>query len=76
MTDSKVYTENENFNRFETLINTKEILTTEEKNFCENWDSEESNRVLNFLGENQWLNINVYSEHEHDEFQLKMEQGI
>jgi len=70
------YLENEKFNRFEMLMNTKEILTTEEKEFCESWDKEECDRVLNYIGASRWLNINVYSEHEHDEFQLRMEQGI
>jgi hypothetical protein len=54
----------------------KEILTQEEYDFCKSWDAAEAWKYLNDIGNGRYLNINVYSEHEHEEFQLRMEQGI
>ena len=62
--------------KYQTLINTKEILTQEEYEFCVEWDATEAWKYLNNIGEGRWLNINVYSEHEHEEHQLRMEQGL
>jgi hypothetical protein len=62
--------------KYQTLINTKEILTQEEYEFCVEWDAAEAWKYLNNIGEGRWLNINVYSEHEHEEHQLRMEQGL
>ena len=76
MEASKIYEEEQKLNKFETLINEKEILTKEERDFCFDWDLEESKRVLNYVGDGKWLNINVYSEHEHQDYINSLEKGI
>ncbi len=58
------------------LINTKEILTNEEREIVLAFDSELDCKYLNNIGENRWLNINVYSEHEHHERVWRMERGF
>jgi hypothetical protein len=58
------------------LINTKEILTNEEREIVLAFDSELDYKYLNNIGENRWLNINVYSEHEHHERVWRMERGF
>lgn len=62
--------------QYQKLINTVEFLTQEEYDFCKEWDAEEAWKYLNNIGENRWLNINVYSEHEHEKRQFEMETGI
>jgi hypothetical protein len=54
----------------------KEILTQEEYEFCKAWDAEEASKYLFNMVEDRYLNLNVYSEVEKEEFDLKMEQGI
>jgi hypothetical protein len=71
-----IYELEQEWSKYQTLINTKEILTQEEYEFCVEWDAAEAWKYLNNIGEGRWLNINVYSEHEHEEFQLRMEQGL
>ncbi len=48
----------------------------EEYEFCVQWDAKEAWSCLHNVGNGRWLNTNVYSECEHDERQLRMEQGI
>lgn len=57
------------------LIDTKEILTDEERKIVLSFDSELDSKYLNNVGNNRWLNINVYSEHEHHERVWRMERG-
>lgn len=71
-----IYESEQEWLKYQELINTKEILTQEEYEFCVEWDAAEAWKYLNNIGEGRWLNINVYSEHEHDERQLRMEQGL
>jgi hypothetical protein len=72
MSPEDIYTAELEFARYNELMS-KEILTQEEYEFCKAWDAEEA---WKYLGNGRYLNINVYSEHEHEEFQLRMEQGI
>ena len=53
----------------------KEILTQEEYEFCKAWDAEEAWKYLNDIGNGRYLNINVYSEHEHHERVWEIERG-
>ncbi len=64
--------EREKNERFETLVNTKEILTKEEVDFVISWCPEEYENMF-YLNDNEFLNLNVYSEHDHDleEFQIE-----
>ena len=76
MMNQEIYDAEQDYNRYQMLINTKEILNQEEYEFCKEWDAEETWKYLNDIGERGWLNINVYSEYEHEEHQLRMEMGI
>lgn len=58
------------------LINTKEILTSEEREIVLKYAPELDTKYLHSIGNRGWLNINVYSEAEHHEWVLRMEQGI
>ena len=59
------------------LINTKEILTNEEREIVLAFDPELDRKYLNKLyGDRGWLNINVYSEYEHHERVHRIECGI
>jgi hypothetical protein len=57
------------------LIDTKEILTNEEREVVLSFDPELDSKYLNNIGNGRWLNINVYSEHEHHERVWRMERG-
>jgi hypothetical protein len=73
------YEAQQDLNKFNDLINNKEILTKEEYDFCVAWDKETSWKYLNIINisnENFGLNINVYSEAEHHEQIHRMECGI
>lgn len=61
-----VYELEQEWLRYQELINTKEILTQEEYEFCVEWDAAEAWKYLNNIGEGRWLNINVYTEHDHE----------
>lgn len=76
MMTQDTYNATQDFNRYNMLMNTKEILNQEEYDFCKAWDAAEAWQYLNDLGNGRWLNVNVYSEHEHEEHQLRMEQGL
>ena len=67
-----IYDEMQKNERFEQLVNTKEILTREEADFVISWDPTEHENMF-YLNENEFLNMNVYSEHDHDlkEFQIE-----
>ena len=57
------------------LIDTKEILTNEEREVVLAFDKELDSKYLNDIGEGRWLNVNVYSEHDHHERVWRMERG-
>ena len=86
MTQEVLYLAEQDYQRYQKLINTKEVLTQEEYEFCKEWDAEEASKYLNnigpawkdggFNGENRYLNINVYSEANKEEYDLKREMGI
>jgi hypothetical protein len=73
------YEAQEEYNKFNDLINNKEILTKEEYDFCVAYDKEPSWKYLNIINYNNEqryaLNINVYSEAEHHERIYQMECG-
>ena len=58
--------------RFEMLINTKVELTKEEADFILSWDSTEHENII-YVREDVFLNLNIYSEHEHHEAVYQME---
>ena len=76
MSQETEYFANEEWNEYQRLINTVEVLTQEEYNFCKSWDAEETWKYMNNIGEGRWLNINVYSEVEHHDRVFRMECGL
>ena len=60
--------------KFEMLVNTKEILTREEVDFVISWDASEHQNMF-YLNGNEFLNLNVYSEHDHEKRQFEIEIG-
>jgi len=58
--------------RFEELVNTKMILTKEEVDFVISWDPTEKENMF-YLNENEFLNLNIYSEHDHEKKQFEFE---
>jgi len=76
MTPEEIYRAEQDYKEYQRLINTVEILTQAEYELCKEWDAEGTWKYLNDIGEGRWLNINVYSEAEHDERQYRMERGI
>jgi hypothetical protein len=71
------YQDEQEYRKYQELMNTKEILTQEEYEFCKSWDPEEAKEKLfhNFWN-NTYLNLNLYSEVEHHERQFQMELGF
>ena len=86
MTEEQIYDEQQEYNEYQRLINTVEILTQEEYELCKKWDVDEAFRCLNnigpawkdggFNGGNRLLNINVYSEADKEEHDLRREIGF
>jgi hypothetical protein len=54
----------------------KEILTQEEYDFCFSWDHEETRISTSKIGEGRYLNLNVYSEADKEEYDLRREMGF
>ena len=76
MTELERYEAQQEYNHFEMLVNTKEYVTKDEYNFIVAYDKTEKNNfsyVNSYLGD--YLNFNVYSEHDHEKRQYEMEVG-
>tara|TARA_R110000796_G_scaffold109556_2_gene220975 strand:+ start:816 stop:1046 length:231 start_codon:yes stop_codon:yes gene_type:complete len=76
MTELERYEALQEYNRFEELVNTKEYVTKDEFNFIVAYDkTEESN--FSYVGSQygDYLNFNVYSEHDHEKRGYEMEVG-
>ena len=65
-----------NQEKYNKLMNEKELFTTEDYKFCLAFNEKETKQWLSYHLDGTYLNCGIYSEHEHDAFQLKMEQGI
>jgi hypothetical protein len=70
------YFENEEYKRVEVLMNETEVLTFEEYELVNNWFPAFAKDMLfhNFWN-NTYLNLNVYSEVEKEEYDLRKEMG-
>ena len=75
MSPEEIYAAELEFARYNELMS-KEILTQEEYEFCKAWDAEETQNLFHNFWNNTYLNLNVYSEVDKEEFDLKKEQGI
>ena len=61
---------------YQELMFSKEVLTQEEYDFCFNCNHVEVRESTSKIGEGKYLNLNVYSEIEKDEYDLRREQGL
>ena len=76
MTEFDRYEALQEYNRFETLVNTEEYVTEDEFNFIVKYDkTEESNFSLVNSQYGDYLNLNVYSEYDHEKRANEMEIG-
>jgi len=75
MNQEEIYQAEQELARFNELMS-KEILNQEEYEFCKAWDAEEAKNLFYNSWNNTYLNLNVYSEVEKEEFDLKMEIGF
>jgi hypothetical protein len=76
MNIEEIYQAEQEFERYKSIMSFTEILTQEEYDFCKEWDAEEALQCLNDLGNGRYLNINVYSEADKEEYDLRREMGI
>jgi hypothetical protein len=76
MNQEDIYQAEQELERYNSIMSFKEILTQEEYDFCKEWDAEEAWKYLNDLGDGRYLNINVYSEADKEEYDLRREMGI
>ena len=59
------------------LMHTKELLTQEERDVCMQLMPEMAKEMLfHNSWNNTWLNLNVYSERDKEEYDFRMEQGL
>jgi len=75
MSESDYLTEQE-YKQYQEIMNTKEYLTQEEYDFCFNWDHEETRTSTSKLSEGRYLNLNVYSEAEKEDYDFRRETGL
>jgi|TARA_B110000971_G_scaffold37130_1_gene35558 hypothetical protein len=78
MTEQDQYDAQQEYNYFEMLVNTKEYVTKDEYEFIIAYDKTEKNNfsyVGDFIQLGDYLNFNVYSEHDHEKRQYEMEIG-
>ena len=76
MNIEEIYQAEQELERYNVIMSFTEILTQEEYEFCKEWDPEEAWKYLNDLGNGRYLNINVYSEADKEDYDLRREMGI
>jgi len=67
--ESTQYDEQLKYERFEFIMNTQEYLTQEEYDFCLAWDQDirmDTSYIGDFSKFGAYLNLRVYSEHDHE----------
>ena len=79
MSPREEYFANEEFNKFEMIMNTKEYLTKEEYDFCFAYDKdirEDTSYIGDYSKLGDYLNLRVYTEYLHQEHVQRMESRI
>ena len=69
MSSEEIYFAEQEFNRFEMIMNTKTYLTKEEYDFCFAYDKsirEDTSYIGDYSKLGDYLNLRVYSEHDHE----------
>ena len=79
MSEQSNYEDQQEYHKFLALVNTKEYITKDEYNFIVAYDPTEKTN-FSYIGDysqyGDYLNLNVYSEHEYHEAQYRMEIGL
>ena len=71
-----IYFENEEYKRVEVLMNETEVLTLEEYELVNTWFPDfAKDKLFHNFWNNTYLNLNVYSEVEKEEYDLRREMG-
>jgi hypothetical protein len=76
MTQEEIYNAEQEYKEYLRLMETVEILTQAEYEFCKSWEPVTVEYNLFNLGGGRWLNNNVYSEAEHHDHIFRMECGL
>ena len=76
MNIEEIYQAEQELVRYNAIMSFTEILTQEEYDFCKEWDPEEAFRYLKDIGNGRYLNTNVYSEADKEDYDLRREMGI
>jgi hypothetical protein len=76
MNIEEIYQAEQEFERYKSIMGFKEILNQEDYDFCFDWDHEETRISTSKIGEGRYLNLNLYSERDKEEFDLRKEMGI
>ncbi len=74
MSPESLYIAEQEYYRFEEIMNTKEYLTKEEYDFCFSYDKD-IREDMSYIGDSNgdYLNLRLYSEHDHEKRQYEME---
>jgi hypothetical protein len=75
MNQEDIYQAEQELARFNELMS-KEVLTQEEYEFCKAWDAEEAKNLVHIIWNNTYLNLNLYSEADKEESDLRKEMGF
>jgi|TARA_R110000782_G_scaffold17522_3_gene48876 hypothetical protein len=75
MSQESLYIAEQDYSKFEEIMNTKEYLTKEEYDFCFSYDKDirENTTFVGLSEGNTYLNLNVYSEHDHEKREYEFE---
>lgn len=66
----------EEYNRFQRLVNTAEYLTRAEYEFIKAYDADEAANFFyigDYSAHGDYLNLNLYSEHDHEKREFELE---
>jgi hypothetical protein len=75
MNQEEIYQAEQELVYFNELMS-REILTQEEYKFCKAWDAEEAKNLFHNFWNNTYLNLNIYSEVDKEESDLRKEMGV
>ena len=75
MSQESLYIAEQDYSKFDEIMNTKEYLTKEEYDFCFSYDKDirENTTFVGLSEGNTYLNLNVYSEHDHEKREYEFE---
>ena len=76
MSPESLYIAELEYHRFEEIMNTKEVISKEEYDFCFAYDKdirEDTSYIGDFSKLGDYLNLRLYSEHDHEKRQYEME---